>query len=501
MPRASEGCDVRLERLLLLLSLSAVAAYCCALPLWEGWDEPFHYGYVESLAVRHELPVYGRATLTREIDDSLRLTPLPNFLASAVPGSTSFREWHTWTAEQRAEFHEKLNNLPGVERLAWSAAPNYEAHHAPLAYALLTPFDCVLGGLRLTTRVLCLRLLLAIGGMLLLYTGLRRLSGGLGLNGPLRWAFLFCAFSVEMVWATLGHIGNDAFAVPVTVWLLALWAEEASLPLLGLVLAVGLLTKAYFLCFVPVLGVYGVRRFRRERPSDVLASLGIAGCLAGPWYARNVLLYSSLSGTTQSQGGATFLQSISAALHMNWLLVGYAFLRNSLWTGNWSYTSFARLPLNLELLAGAAALVLYCRQFRAVPEREVWLWAACAAFGFGVFYQAGATAVLTHGRSSIPDPWYWQGVLLCLMAFGFLGLQRSRRLGRLLATALIILSMGIAAVTLVGKQLPAYADGNFAELSPVVLAPLPLLLALLMTYFVLLVWCGIMSVRRVVTSL
>jgi hypothetical protein len=41
--------------------------YSMLLPLWDGFDEPFHYGYVETLAVRRTIPRLGSTPLSEEI--------------------------------------------------------------------------------------------------------------------------------------------------------------------------------------------------------------------------------------------------------------------------------------------------------------------------------------------------------------------------------------------------------------------------------------------------
>ena len=46
--------------LLLCGALNAIL-YAGLLPLWDGFDEPFHYGYVQYLRTHGSLPVLGRA--------------------------------------------------------------------------------------------------------------------------------------------------------------------------------------------------------------------------------------------------------------------------------------------------------------------------------------------------------------------------------------------------------------------------------------------------------
>jgi hypothetical protein len=49
---------------LLLYGVLHAVLYSSLLPLWEGFDEAFHYGYVQELAVHSRFPVNNRATWT-----------------------------------------------------------------------------------------------------------------------------------------------------------------------------------------------------------------------------------------------------------------------------------------------------------------------------------------------------------------------------------------------------------------------------------------------------
>ena len=67
--------------------------------------------------------------------------------------------------------------------------------------------------------------------------------------------------------------------------------------LAAVVLAAGLLTKAYFLAFVPLL--IGVCVWRMRWKDLAIASVILCG-LAGPWYARNLVRYGVFTGTQES---------------------------------------------------------------------------------------------------------------------------------------------------------------------------------------------------------
>jgi len=226
-------------------------------------------------------------------------------------------------------------------------------------------------------------------------------------------------------------------------------------------LAVGLLTKAYFLAFVPVLAAFGSVQFFQRRINGRTALLGcLIVLLAAPWYARNLVLYGSLSGTQESIAGVNLSSAANAFFHINWLTSTINLFRWALWTGNWSFVSFSRLTLNLELILLATAFVLFLSRFREITIGERWVLLACAVFFLGLVYQTCVTWVATHGQSRNAEPWYMQCILPCLWALAFLGMQRRGRVGRILAVCISSITAWIAAATYVLKLIPLY--GGFA---------------------------------------
>src|SRR5579862_401940 len=67
--------------------------YSSLLPLWEGFDEPWHYGYVQYLSAHHRFPVLGPTLLSREINRSMELVPL----SYLVVRNNHFRGVRTFT--------------------------------------------------------------------------------------------------------------------------------------------------------------------------------------------------------------------------------------------------------------------------------------------------------------------------------------------------------------------------------------------------------------------
>jgi len=170
----------------LVYGLLSAAFYCGLLPLWEGFDELYHYGYVQYVSTNKAFPVAGQTSLSRELWTSLDYVAISRYLQPHVERpSTSFEEYFRLTNAERNLRRRALDTLPRELQRASSPRDNYEAKHAPLTYLLLAPLDRLLTGAPLTTRVLTLRLILSIAAIGLLWQGTRRLALRLGLSDAL----------------------------------------------------------------------------------------------------------------------------------------------------------------------------------------------------------------------------------------------------------------------------------------------------------------------------
>lgn len=496
---------------MLAAALANAILYCCALPLWEGFDEVDHYAYIETLVVHHKFPVLDVTRISQELRDSLNMTPLSHFQCESLPGSISFEQWSRMSDAQKQQRKAELHRIPRSAREQLSDYKNYEAQQVPLAYILFVPLDLLFGNFSLPARILSLRLCGTVLSCLFLYFGVTRLLNELGVCSGFRPAMLATAFTAQMLWASVAHVGNDVLAIPLVVWFLACLAtaakrmSERNVLMVGIALALGLLAKAYFLAFVPVflgLLVFALAK-RLVRRTTAAAALAIVLMLAGPWYWHNVALYGSLSGTQQSVAGIGWRQAMHALPRIGWLQSSADFSHWSLWTGNYSFLSFSRITLDVEIWLLRVALIVYLVFWRKVQKPERWLWAACACFALSLVYQTCVTWVESRGLSRFAEPWYAQGVIVCVWVLCFLGLARWRIGGRWIAAALVLISAWIAAMTYLAKLLPYYAGGinvggitaiwrwwisdPWPAINTVTLAPAPVICCLLILFNVLLV--------------
>lgn len=450
-------------RTLVLLALATALFFPFLLPLWEGFDEPFHYGYVQWLRHQRQFPELKTAVLTAEVWRSIELTPSSEAVHQNLPETTSYDEWSKLPVAERVARREALASLnPALQYQLDFQRRNYEAHQPPLAYAVFAAIDHAVTRLPLPKRVLIQRLAASLLGGLLMGAAAWWLATVMEIPAQPACVALACLLQTQMLWATIAHIANDWLAVPIaTAWFAAVLAANRSgrprdlLSCCGL-LAFGLLTKAYFLAFLPV--HFGLVVFPTYRAGTVPArfralAAGLAPLLmAVPWYWRNLTVAGSLSGTQESAAGIGLVQVIAALPQVHWSDAIATLGRGALWTGNNSFMTFSRNSLNLEwlLLLAGIGLALYKR--RVSP----WLWAGLASFIAALAYATASSWLYTHGVSVAASAWYAEVIIAPVFLIALAGFSAAAAPGRVLASLLLLLSSWIAVVSYAAKLVPLY---------------------------------------------
>lgn len=443
--------------LLIWYALVNAVLYSVLLPLWEGYDEPFHFAYVQQLGNWQGLPDSRTARLSREVGDSILLAPASQSVKQNLPQVTSYAEYFSWPIPRRSDVRHRLRTIPTDLRWQPSEFLNYEAHQPPLAYLLMAVPERLLARVSLPVRVAILRIIVAAAGSLLLLSGAEQLFSQLEIREPYKSIALFCLLSSQMLWATLAHVGNDWLAVPIAVWTLVainrlgLNPSDRSAGVAAVFLAAGLLTKAYFLAFVPLLA--GLCILRRRWRELALATVILCG-LAGPWYARNLVRYGVLTGTPESRAGIDLPAVLRAAPTLDWPAVIRSSVRSSLWSGNNTFRTFSANTLNLMIGASLVAMLLWAAGRHASTE---WITCAyCVLFVLALGYAAIVSHIYTHGFANGPSPWYAQIPMAPALGLALLGASRWPRLGRFVAALLVLLFGYVLAVTYAVKLIPLY---------------------------------------------
>jgi 4-amino-4-deoxy-L-arabinose transferase-like glycosyltransferase len=353
------------------------AFYVCAIPIWEGFDEYAHYARIEYLAV------LGR--------EPLRTTPVPEDIAetmSHVPthnGGMSFDQyWRLTPAERETPFSTPQAFI-------------YEAQQPPLFYWLSAAFYRLLGQSSLLSRIIFLRMLCVLLASVCVPIGFliaRQVFG----NPVLALIPTALIAALPLLTYTATHISNDGLAIGLgtLVILLALRRNGVAL---AAALGAALLTKAYFLAFLPP--VILLLFCRTTRRSAAVALLG-AAAIAGWWYRDNWIATRSLTGNILlvQPGMAQIASSIDK---LNWIKsADYGWI-TFVWTGNWSFLTLRSWMYHfmavLTILALAGVVKLLWK------NREIALLSSfLASFAAALGYYALATFAVTGYPGAIG--WY-----------------------------------------------------------------------------------------------
>lgn len=362
MMHTSKQSMVFATRMLLIAVALIGVAQLTFLPPWEGFDEYAHWSSIQQIAETGSIPLYGRDHVSADVDaypGPMPYTTTPPFDNTGRPTYRSYREM------DRASIAETIERSfrQGMEL-------NWQAQHPPLYYGVLAPVYLITKSTTWVTHLFLLRLT----SWSLAFTGLA--IGVLATQRYLPEKATFAApfmaaypFLVPQFFPEMARLGNDSLCLLLmgTIWALllqSLWPRRHrwSMPLLGLALAAGLLTKAFF---VPisfgVLAFLAVRWLHERRPEhlrDLVTCATVAGCIGAAWYLRNLLLFDNLLGTNDFIRLAHGI-GLKAGLEQNFSI--FAFVRglaaifgSYIWAGTWSLAQ----PPEYLLLATATLVVL-----------------------------------------------------------------------------------------------------------------------------------------------
>ncbi len=373
---SSDGDVVRATWLLLLAVALAGIAHLAFLPPFEGFDEAAHFSYIQQIADASRIPRAGVGRISADVD----AYPGPRPYSSVAPfdrnAGVTYRNFFA-------------GPLPGplgpVER---SYEPgktlNGEAQHPPLFYLLLVPFYLMGRGWSWPALFLLLR----TASWALAFTGFA--VGCLATQRQLRslhtspallllvpaWPFLFPQFFPEMA-----RLGNDSLCLLLAgvAWALLPRLLDRHRPfdamIMGIILGLGLLTKAFFLaigtgiCLFFVSAALKRGDWRLVRTAAIAAGLAVA--LGGAWYVHELLATGSLTGANdvvaaarQGDLGRRMIESFS--LHGFLLGIGQIAVSFA-WAGSWSYSRFPPIYALPVILLALLPVLAWLRRLARLP--------------------------------------------------------------------------------------------------------------------------------------
>jgi hypothetical protein len=416
---------------LIMLAVALLGiAHIAFLPPFEGFDEQAHLSYIQQVADSWTVPQLGSDKLSTDVEAYPGPLPYP----SRPPFETGDR------LSYRSFFARALPSLPqAVERFYRPGSKaNWEAQHPPLYYLAMAPVYRLGQNWSWNELFLLLRSVswaMAFAGFAIGSRATQRLLATMGTAPMLRllvpaWPLLFPEFFPEM--ARLGNDGLCLLLVGVAWHLLLRLLNRRSAKiaaLLGLVLGLGLLTKAFF---VPITGGIGALLAfvaLRDRDAryllDVAVVLGAAVALGGGWYYDNLRFTGSLIGAND------FLRAEAAGGGWGGLVGGFSprtFLHgiggiavSFVWAGSWSFGRFSPIySLPLVLLA-VLPFVDWLTQLRRASNAVIAPLFVVGPVLFGLIYHWLNQMTLGTQASGTPG-WYLhllQGPLALALVIGW----------------------------------------------------------------------------------
>lgn len=411
------------------------AFYACAIPLWEGFDEYAHFARIDHLA--------------RHGTEPARDTPFSPALLASLARVPAHEIGGSYDAFWRGDPPPPLRDVR-----------NYEAQQPPLFYWFCAALMRWFGAGSIALRLVCVSM--ASAAVPLTFLLARHVLGSAGAAvGATALVALLPLFTY-----TATHIANDAPSIALGSAVALLAVQGAGMGL-GVALGAALLTKGYFLAFLP--GVAMMLLWPRTRRNGAIA-LGVATLIAGWWYAQNWLTTGSLTGNLVlvRPGAASMLTALPS--FPLWQCADFAWT-TFIWTGNWSF-----LPVRgwmyrvvglfaLAALAGVAVLVWRTRR------QDVLLLVTLAA-GFAAAILYFGLASFTAGIGAGSHGWYACCVAVPVAVLAWLGLPRYAT-GALAVSLCSIELFGLHVYALPyytgliarepGGKLPAYRLGRLAD--------------------------------------
>jgi hypothetical protein len=367
-----------------LVFLVRGAFYCNLIPMWEGFDEWGHYAFVEHVRLH------------------------PGVLPRTTDGVTE-------------EIRESVQSAP-IRHEASDPMTLFEAQQPPLYYWILSLPNRIWTANDIATRVHRLRLISVLMASLTIpFAWLAALE----LFSSRALAVSVCALITAMpgLMIDIARIGNESLAIALGSWLILLLLRKNA-PALGIALGLGLLTKAYFLAFIPIL------IFRRR-----IYSLGVALSIGGWWYWRNFRLTGTWTGEIMDVAATRvgWTAKLAAVGKIHWLRVLDVALWTHIWTGAWSFLTvrswiYRVFELVFAVVSIMVVLAVLRRPMGRFKAKLAMLISLEGLFALAISYQS--LGIFIAKNMSLGAGWYFYALVVdeaLLLASGLLILVGRRR--------------------------------------------------------------------------
>ena len=417
------------QYIVLLAPLLLGIGYLAVLPPFEAFDEYAYYSSIRQFADTETLPIFGKSYIDRNVEYYETHAPMPWTAGSPPferPGRMTYPAF--FGDESAVSHYEIYRNLPANKDFRPGAELDWEAQHPPLYYVLMAPIMKATETFSFVTQVFILRLVSFVLAWASFVIGWRAVQ-----SFQPRWipagiaeGYVYYPLFVPMFLGEFARIGNDAlclfFLSLIFCTSLGVFYREKSSavgPLtLGILLGLGLLTKAFFIPLTAGFAAFTLLRAwqardrataRRERLTTAVLTIAPALLIGAGWYVRDFIEYGSPLGSLDSvvlanRGGlfANLVQNFSIHELVHGVVGIFA---TWVWGGSWSLVRVSPGLQGLLLLIAGWIAVNFVREARKYPATDpIWLpvWLTVPVLG-GLFYHV--LVVIALGSNGTPG-WY-----------------------------------------------------------------------------------------------
>jgi len=274
------------------------------LPIWEGFDEPSHFAYIQYIAENRRLPT-SKSFVSEQVGESLSKLPLNQNIAAL---STTYADyWRNYKngSKKKTEINnskESRKNEDAKKRMTI-----YETQHPPLSYIISTPIYSFLANFDFYLLFFGLRFFnafLVTIGVLIIYRTISLLIKDDFVKVA---SLLFMNFNF-MNYYHLVRISNESLVFLLYSFVFFFIIKIIQRPnkigdylLLGMTYGLGLITKGFFLSTLPVLVIFLtyifiVNKFKLKTAGYAASVFMLIALVGGWYYARNMLIYGDFTG-------------------------------------------------------------------------------------------------------------------------------------------------------------------------------------------------------------
>jgi hypothetical protein len=327
--------------------------YISITPVFEGFDEPWHYSYIQEIAEHSRLPHVRNSQISLEIKESFSFLPMPPFSGITY---THYDYWQL-AKDDRTLLRKSLVNIPKDHRKLNSGIGQYQAQHPPLYYLICAPIYLFMSDGNLIDILISIRLFSVLLASLTIPICYFTIQKWFHSDQVIQIIITSIVISMPVLYFDTSRIGNDSLGVPLFSVMLLLcgiiwngnWSRLSTLGL-ATILGFGLITKTYFLAAVPpIIALFVLKKLYDHTPlklflGHLLILVFVSFIISGWWYISNYINYDTFFGLIESINN-------SSENSQPWYLAIFEinvgrFIRrvidSHLWPGNWSFVNIPK---------------------------------------------------------------------------------------------------------------------------------------------------------------